>query len=232
MSNLKDIMFDTFMPSMAIIVYHARINSRYYLERRKIDSNGNMHNGVPLTYECLSDMVSTFSASEKDIIHGRIPDNMLMADCRIGKEKYVWFYPATKKMLYFSSKLQIENGSMWLPGLVFMVNNKTLSVFAYKTKKITPETPLFKPPFFNIGNNCNVCLGNAKVQKPDKLTYETLIAHWEKKFFQSEFSHLNESNPVKGNLSNLIKDSIRTDCRFPCNELNYKMNIKLKDILE
>lgn len=231
MNELTKKMFDKYHPLMAIIVYQLVNEHRFYLERRDIKATGEMQSGVPLTKDCLSDIVNTFSAVEKDIIHGHIPDNMLWADCRTGHGKYVWYYPESKRMLYFSENLEIRNGEMWLPGLIFSVKDQQLSVYAYIDKNLTSETCLYKPPLFNINDKGNVCLGSAKATMPEELTYESLMHYWEKKFWNSAFSHLTDTNPVDGNICNLYKHSMKTGCKFPNKKLSCKINLKVKDLL-
>lgn len=232
MNKLTKKMFDKYSPQMAIIIYQSMHEHHFYLERRDIQPTGEMLNGIPLTEDCLSDIVSTFSTVEKNIIHGRIPENMLWADCRTGQGKYVWYYPESKRKLYFSEKLEIESGEMWLPGLIFCVIGDQLSVYAYTDKNLTPETLLYKPPLFNIDDNAKVCLGSAKAKISEELTYDSIIAYWEKMFWNSSFSHLSGANPVKGNICNLYKHGMKTGCKFPCNKLNHKINLQVKSLLK
>lgn len=204
---------DSIIPEMAIIVNSVGYRT-YYLERRDI-VNGKMTAGVPLTTKCLTDIVSTLSSDRTDIIHGAIPANMLYADSRKGFERYVWYREPEKRHVYFKSGLNIPNGEMWVPGLIYSVQGTTLSMYAYKGRR--PKDKLFHAPFFNTSEG--VCLGSAKVEKPEELTYEAVMQYWEDMFWKSEFTHIWGANPIKGNLALITKQCIESGCRFPEAEL-------------
>ncbi|MCC8153249.1 MAG: prokaryotic E2 ligase family D protein [Tannerellaceae bacterium] len=159
--------------------------------------------GSPLTYECISEIASNFSAEFNITPHGAIPSTLLYFDNRIGLEKYVWYNPPCKRRMFFSKSLNIEDGEYCVPGIVYMVNGENLDVYAFKGKK--PSNKLFNAPFFNVTNG-SVCLGNAKVKYPENPSFADYIKYWEDKFWLTEFSHLG-SNPVKGNLVLVTKES-------------------------
>ncbi|MEG1544001.1 MAG: PRTRC system protein B [Tannerellaceae bacterium] len=220
----KDILMEL-SPEMALLVY--RHEQKYYLERRDI-INGKMAAGIPLTEECLTNIFDSISSDESDMLHGSIPDNMLYADGRCGREKYVWYNKPERRNLLFSKEAGISDGQMWIPGLVYVASATTLSVFAFKGNK--PKSKLFKAPFFNIYDSGKVCLGSAQVDKPSELTYERIVQYWEKMFWASEFVHILGNNPVKNNLATLLKKGIETDCRFPEDEL-LPVKTNLKELL-
>lgn len=228
MNDITKNLLEDLEPKMAIIVYESNMDI-FYLERRDIDTDGNMGVGIPLTEDCLTDIVKGLSATEKDIIHGSIPSCLLYADCRTGRNKYVWYRKEEKRMLYFSEQLGIGNGEMFVPGMVYSVSGNALSVYAYKGR-LTDKSKLFRAPFFNVGAE-NVCLGSANVKMSDELTYDNIISYWEQMFWQSEFVHLLGGNPVKGNLSIITKHCIETGCRFPKEELIPCKNITLGGLL-
>ncbi|MDR3142543.1 MAG: prokaryotic E2 ligase family D protein [Tannerellaceae bacterium] len=219
MGNVNDILTNRMTPEMAVIVYRNReftpSDEKYYLERRPIES-GRMGAGVPLTEDCLSGIVEAVASNRKDIAYGKVPPCMLYADPRPGKEKYVWYRKPEARRLFFAGDLGIPDGPMRVPGLVYMVRGKTLSLYAFKGSR--PKKQLFRAPLFNVGAD-SVCLGNAKAPKPDKLTYDAIICYWEKLFWQSEFTHIINGNPVKGNLSSITRNCIETGCSFPLDEL-------------
>lgn len=228
MNDITKNLFEDFEPRMAIIVYGSDTDI-YYLERRNIDVDGNMEAGIPLTEECLADIVKGLSSSEKDIVQGALPTGLLYADCRTGSNKYVWYRKEEKRMHYFNEQLGIANGDMWVPGLVYCVNGESLAVYAYRGK-LSERSKLFRAPFFNVSSS-SVCLGSAKVEKPEEMTYEHVLAYWEQLFWQSEFTHLLGGNPVKGNLSIITKHGIESGCRFPKEELLPIDNLTLGGLL-
>jgi PRTRC genetic system protein B len=228
MGKVNEILTSRMTPEMAVIVYRHKEygNDKYYLERRPIE-NGRMGAGTPLTEYCLNNVVEALTSERKDITHGAIPPCMLYADPRRGKEKYVWYRKPEVRCLFFAGGLEISNGPMHVPGLVYRVEGSAFSLYAFKGNR--PKKQLFRAPFFNTGEN-TVCLGNAKTAKPDELTYEEIVQYWEKMFWQSEFTHILGANPVKGNLSSITRNCIETGCNFPLDEL-IPVKIKMEDLL-
>lgn len=86
---------------------------------------------------------------------------------------------------------------------------------------------LFLAPFFNTSST-DVCLGTARLQISKNLTYSDLITHWEKSFWQSEFTYLsNEGNPTVQNLVLITKAACTQP--FDLNELK-PVNKTLKQL--
>lgn len=231
MNDITKNLYEDLEPSMAIIVYKSEINMSdiFYLERRDIDKNGSLGAGIPLTDDCLADIVKELSTTEKDILHGSVPSYLLYADSRTGRNRYVWYRKEEKRMLYFNEQLGIPNGMMQVPGLVYSVSQNVLSVYAYKGR-LSKKSKLFQAPFFNVTSS-HVCLGSAKVEEPEEWTYENVIDYWERMFWQSEFVHILGSNPVKGNLSIITKHCIETGNPFPKEELLPIKNLILGELL-
>jgi PRTRC genetic system protein B len=188
-----------------------------------------MEAGKPVSLKFIQSLTEHFSAkSASSAPYGEIPEGLLYAD--IWNKKYVWHRPPCRKYMYFKSDLTIPNGEYALPGLVWMVTGKSLYVFAYKAKRLTPDTRLFAAPFFNVRpNDGSVCLGNAKLKLPENLNFHNFIKFWEDRFFLSEFSHILGSNPVRNNLVTVIKNSVHS---FDNKELIPIKKMKLKDLLK
>lgn len=190
---------DCYLPTMAIIVYESEEEENCYLESRDIDRNGKMGAGVPLSRECISELADSFSVEHSISPHGRIPDNLLYADNRLGHEKYSWYNPPQKRVMYFASKLNIPDGAYHVPGLLYVAHNNNLDLYAFKGSK--PVKKLYKAPFFNTSNG-SVCLGNSSLTYPSSPSYKDIMDYWEKKFWLTQFSHLGgNGNPTKTNLS-------------------------------
>lgn len=226
MGQINDLLTNSLRPKIAIIAYEDS-HSNYYLERRDI-VKGKMQAGVPLSEECISGIVDTMYEKQKDVsVHGVVPANMLYADSRKGHEKYVWYRSPEKRMMYFHEALDIPNGEMHVPGILYVVRGESLAVYAFKGLR---PGKLYKAPFFNV-DSTHVCLGSAKVTKPSEKTFESIIQYWEKMFWGSEFVHLLGGNPVKGNLSTITKNCILNGSKFPEAEL-ISSKEKLETILK
>lgn len=234
MSNVIKQLSEVYQPFAAIIAYKADKEKYsedvYYLEKRNI-RNGKMGAGKPLTQKMLVTLIHSVQTSTAQLdlgMYGAIPNNILYCDTRIDHDRLVWYHGPEERFAYFSKGLNIPNGKMKVPGLLYVVHGNTLSMYAFKGKK--PTGTLYRAPFMNT--TTNVCLGNAKVKKPDERTFANVIAYWEKMFWLSEFSHLSGDNPIKGNLAVLTKQLIKTGEEFPVDVLIEINGTKLKDLLK
>jgi len=231
MNSLTEKFAETYTPKMAIIVYGAEQDRSVYLEQRDI-AYGKMGAGRPLTKACITNVIRALTEDNEDIekgFHGVIPKNLLYADTTTGHTKLVWYNPPQKRKAYFVKDLGIPDGDLGVPGIVYVVENSGLSVFAFKGK--TPNNRLYRAPFFNIYDKGKVCLGNAKTKKPTQQTYLEAIEYWEELFWNSEFSHILGDNPIDGNLAVITKTCIETGSQIPSNKLKL-MNTTLKDLMK
>ena len=218
------------IPKAALIAYASEDNKNFFLEIRDIDDRGNMAEGRPVTLEFMNGLVKGYSERHSSTPYGKVPSSLIYCDSRKGRERYVWYNPPHKRMMFFSSDLKIENAEYNLPGIIYETNGNSLNVYACKGKVLTDETELYTAPFFNV-TGASVCLGSAKIEKPKDLTYENLLEYWEKKFWLTEFSHLGGGgNPTKSNLVLVTKAA--KDKPFDLEELKPLRNLKLKDILK
>ena len=204
-NELNDIVFGQQIPEMALVVYKNNKTGSIYIESHKINAEGRMLAGCPLTLKCITELVESFSVEQGTVPHGTVPENLLYFDTRKGHERYLWYNPPQKRMMFFSQDLNIEDGEYHLPGIIYDTNGENLDIYAFKDKKPEAETKLFKAPLFNVTGE-KVCLGNTKIKFPDNPTFSSYIEYWEKKFWLTEFSHLGGSiNPTKSNLVTVTK---------------------------
>lgn len=232
MNKLSEKLSDIMKPKSAVIVYKSEKTDEYYLEQRKIDPNsGRMTAGVPFTEKMLGKIMGSFAIDNNNFdigFHGILPSNLLYVDTRLGNVTLVWYNPPQKRKMYFTKKTGIADGEMWVPGLLYIVKNDLLSMYAFKGLK--PKKKLYMAPFMNVDIN-HVCLGNAKVQKPKERTFTNMIEYWETVFWKSEFDHILGANPVKGNLATITKECIASSSPFPTKQLK-PVKITLNDFLK
>jgi PRTRC genetic system protein B len=231
MNKLTKEIIRSMHPIAALIAYSSedRYNrDEYYLELRNIGDTGRMGAGKPVSQRFMQSLTERFAVKSSSVPHGEIPEGMRFADTR--EEKYIWHSPPCKKFMYFKKELNIPNGAYSIPGLVWMVWREQLYLFAYKSKRLSSDNRLYSAPFFNVNPECgNVCLGNAKLAKPETLSFENFIKYWEDKFFLSEFTHITGKNPTRSNLVLVIKNSIHM---FDNEELIHVQKLKFNDLLK
>jgi PRTRC genetic system protein B len=216
MNKLNDILEQRQVPEMALVVYKNDKTGSAYIESHRINEKGRILAGRPLTLKCITELVESFSIEQGTAPHGRIPENLLYSDTRKGHERYVWYNPPGKRMMFFSKSLNIQDGEYRLPGIIYDADGERLDVYAFTEEKPETESILYKTPLFNVTGE-KVCLGNAKINFPDNPTFSVYIEYWEKKFWLTEFSHLGgNTNPTKNNLVMVTKNSTEL---FDHNEL-------------
>ena len=233
MSKIVKRITEVYEPFAAIVAYstgETESSERgYYLERRTI-RNGKMGAGKPLTQKMLASIIKTVQTTSSQLdtgMYGRVPSNVLYCDTRIDHDKLVWYHGPEERNVFFSEELNIPSGKMKVPGLVYVVDKGRMRLYAFKGKH--PSDKLYHAPFMNTSET-HVCLGNAKVEKPEERTFENIIAYWEKMFWNSEFIHILGDNPIKGNLAVLSKELIETGREFPTDKL-VPVKVKLNDLL-
>lgn len=206
-----------FKPSQGIIVF--KKDREYYLETHDIieqDGKFAWTEGKPFQKEQLSQLAialgdQTFEPMQ---LKGLFPENVLFFQQNFTGINLLWWLPPGIRHLHFKSALKLPSTTYHLPGLIFMVNGKQLSVFAVKGKRRPSlKTKLFKGPFHNTSGNGLVCLGTAGDTKPRKFLQDEL-ARWERRFFGSNFTHGGD-NIAKGYNINLV---LKTAQKKPFNE--------------
>lgn len=216
-----------FRPKQAIIIYEKDrgLNENYYLETHDIISHeGKYHwqEGRPLLKESLKELALSFgneSFTPMDIA-GTLPDNILYFRQTFFITTIIWYLPPGQYQLKFKDELKIPNAKYRLPGLIFCASDGDLSIVAFKgNKKPNIKTQLYKAPFHNMHINAQVCLGNIREHKTKNILQEE-IKRWERRFFNSNFTHFLDTKVVKGaNLQLLFKKLANTCLKFPENAL-------------
>lgn len=153
-----------------------------------------------------------------------IPKNVLAFS---QKAKKIIFYTVPERRLVFFS-FRKKGLNMFLPGLVFKVDNKTMSVYAFK-KRGRPDmnTRLYHSPLPN--GSTRFCFGNVKFN-PDYSDPQKLIDYVISIYFNSSFTEestyqmLGDKN-VKRHYENLARRK-----KFP-NDVLMKTNKKLRGIM-
>lgn len=154
MNRLTEEFHELLRPEAALIAYRCEEPQRkYYLETRPILENGKMGEGRPVSHEFMNRLLNAYGESHSGAPFGFVPERLLYCDVRMGREKYVWFDPPGKRMMYFSEGLGIENAEYHMPGVAYVVENDTLRVYAFRGERPQPQEKLFLGPFFNTSSS-------------------------------------------------------------------------------
>lgn len=141
---------------------------------------------IPRAARRLADALTSGTAST-----GFLPGNVLYAD----GDTLVWWVPPQRRHIVIrcaEAHFGERGAIVPHPALVFMVSGGQWMVWAIKgRKRPTPETPVWRAPYFNVGADGSICRGN--VATPTGAMIDK-IAAWEDAFFRSYFTHPNVPN--------------------------------------
>ena len=211
-----------YKPAMAITVYKGG-DRKFYLESHTINEAGQVMEGKPLLQETIQEMVDVFFDERKNTvaIGGLIPDNLLSFNHMPGGNYMMaWYRPAEIRVMHFAPQLKLPTTKTWVPGTIYMVDRKSLSVFSFKGAGRPKEsTKIFKAPYYNVGDGA-VCLGNATVKKPTDKTYTSLMKYWEDLFWLSEFTHLNGDNKTKSDMGEVWKRLLTSKTKLKWSDID------------
>jgi PRTRC genetic system protein B len=241
MNERTEALLRSYKPELAIVVYKGGVtnNDDYYLESHVVNDKGQLLEGRPLMQDTLNGIVDVFfdDRANRAQVGGIIPESLLKFEVLPGgNHELIWYRLEEKRQLFFSPGLHIPSGTAWVPALIYHAKKSSLSVYAITdTSRPVDSTKLYKAPFHNVNSEGDVCLGSAKVKRPDTKTYDSIMKYWEDMFWLSEFSHLAQNgNPTKSNLTLLWKQLIGKETKwsdFKTSELVLIKGQTLTDIL-
>jgi len=121
---------------------------------------------------------------------GFIPQELLFRDQRVT----IWWAPPARRRVMF--RCAALGRPEWVeevphPGLVFAaIQGGDWKVWAVDgTTRPTPDTRLYRAPYFNVWNGGRICVGNVELPGGDPAEQ---IAAWNRAFFDSWFTHPND----------------------------------------
>lgn len=119
-----------------------------------------------------------------------------------------WVTSPIKKHIFYKDEASHFTGFYNLPYLFWTIKQNELYVFSIMEKDFSSSNyVLYNSPFFNVNSKGSVCMGNVKWDTSQK-TFEFLFEHVEKVFFDSFFTHSNNSN-----IFNLETETVYNICK-------------------
>lgn len=210
MNEITTMLNGEYEPVQALMIYKWPQKSKYYIESHPIQ-DGTIGAGKPLQADTIADLVQYFQDRQlRDVrLSGVVPAELLYANWNTNTKALIWYNEPKIRPMFFTKDLGIPSGSAMQPGLVYVLEEKQLSVFAYcGYGRPALDQQLFRAPYHNVNDRGGVCLGNAKVKRPEN-TYEAIIAHYEQLFWGSEFSHLQgDESPASANINTYWKQAV------------------------
>lgn len=210
-------------PAMAIIIYRDRneYQPNCYLEKREIKLIGDTFKlmaPVPMDDDAMKAIAKIYAKKRYSDIGfgGLISPHILYGLNRGGITAVMWYRPAMKRSLNFSSQLKIKSSVFVnVPATLYLVKNKELYVFALMTdERPDLKTKLYNAPYFNIYEDGRVCLGTARVGTKQN-TYEKEADRFERGFYMAEQNGGNVERNCKTPLARLWNLRIKSTTPFP-----------------
>jgi PRTRC genetic system protein B len=112
----------------------------------------------------------------------------------VGHGEALWYTPPQLRTLFFETADEALNGlsgqNFPQPGLVWLRQQQSLYVYAItEPERPTPDTKLYRTPYFNISRS-HVCLGSGEQVQHFDANSTRLV---ENAFYNSAFSHVSEA---------------------------------------
>ncbi|MES2264285.1 MAG: PRTRC system protein B [Pseudomonadota bacterium] len=172
--------------AQAVLIYRGRSDSALATVHDVTEVEGEpvILAGKAMTPRSANDLARALARS---VTHGGfVPETVLYVD---GDLLLWWLPPAKRHIVFRAPELGApERGEVVpQPGLVFAASSTVWKVWAVKGKaRPTPDTALFRAPYFNVWADGAICRGNVPV--PEGTTVER-IAAWNDAFLCSYFTH-------------------------------------------
>jgi PRTRC genetic system protein B len=169
----------------ALIIYGYEKDPRYeepansvdhYITKHRVDGEGRLLEGAPLTKEMLHNICSLVMPSLRAMEY--IPEKVLAYSPGTA---ILWWTPSVSRRVFFAKETGLRSGAYPLPATLFLVVNRVLHTWALATTvRPEPSTPIYHSPFFNVYEGGTCCMGN--IELPRNASPGD-IDDWEKAFF-------------------------------------------------
>ena len=169
----------------ALIIYGYEKDPRYeepaksiehYITKHRVDEEGRLLEGAPLTREMLHKICSLVIPSLQTMEY--IPEKVVAYSPGAA---ILWWTPGIPRRVFFTKETRLRSGAYPLPATLFLVVNRTLHTWALSTTvRPEPATPIYHSPFFNVYEGGSCCMGN--IELPRNASPGD-IDDWEKVFF-------------------------------------------------
>jgi len=218
------------MPHMRLNVYKNHDNA-YYLETEEADEiNGEIvfKPAIPFRTDHLISLAESILVEENSSTLSIFPEDLLY----ISNHSCIIFQKPQMQLLKFSKSLKIKNQQYPLPGLIFLLNNTSLYVYAYFGKERPHNaTELFKAPFYNMFTEGQICMGDNKMHKLSGIKNKYDAIHIARSiFFESEFSHYVDARVLNSlTLEEYYRESKKILTKKDCVSLNTTLQKTIKN---
>ena len=148
----------------------------HYIVKHRIDREGTLLEGAPLTRNVLRKICSLVIPSLQSLEY--LPERVLAYS---PDSAMLWWSPAGQRCTFFAKETGLRSGNYPLPAMLFLVVNQTLHTWAL-TVTARPElsTAIYHSPLFNVYENGSCCMGDINIPRS---TLPKDVGVWEEAFF-------------------------------------------------
>ena len=148
----------------------------HYIVKHRIDREGRLLEGAPLTRNVLRKICSLVIPSLQSLEY--LPERVLAYS---PDSAMLWWIAAGSRRVFFTKETGLRSGIYPLPAMLFLVMNRTLHAWALiVTARPEPSTAVYHSPFFNVYENGSCCMGDVNI--PRNASPRDINA-WEETFF-------------------------------------------------
>ena len=154
----------------ALIIYGYEKDPRYeepansidhYVTKHRVDGEGRLLEGAPLTREMLHKICSLVIPSLQTMEY--IPEKVLAYSPGTA---ILWWTPGVSRRVFFTKETGLRSGTYPLPATLFLVVNRALHTWALATTvRPEPGTAIYHSPFFNVYEGGTCCMGNIELPR-------------------------------------------------------------------
>jgi PRTRC genetic system protein B len=133
----------------------------HYVVKHRIDREGRLLEGAPLTRKVLRKICSLVIPSLQTLEY--LPERVLAYS---PGSAMLWWAPGAPRRIFFTKETGLRSGIYPLPATLFLVMNQTLHAWAV-TASVRPEpsTIVYHSPFFNVYENGSCCMGDINIPR-------------------------------------------------------------------
>lgn len=223
-------------PVKVLVIYQDRSElnpnpDTFYVEVSDVDEKGHRRNTRPISKKEINKLAEMSYSYKKDVekmgkgFSGMISKNIISFSN--GLDPFVIWSNEPQTRIITSKILNKEtNYTLNLPGVIYLLEEDSLSLWFHFDKEITPETKLYRPCIAN-GHN-SVCMGGNKLPSLSENSFEDAIIQTEKTYWGSYFN--NDSATVMKGGGN-VYDYYKKIGKSPIREKDLKHVSELQSIL-
>lgn len=201
---------EIFKPFCVLVGYRKREGRTYwqsslgpgdvYLEAASVTDN-KVGPFAPLSKRIAKPLGEALISSSEIRIGGVVPRQLIYVSFNILHTNLMWWTPPGPQLLLYDRGLNIPSGEFDMPWMVWYLKGRNLYIYA-ALEQPGLLTELYKAPFHNTNKEGLVCMGTGYEALSRRfVSFENSIHVVERAFYDTVFTHAQDSRIIHGNLN-------------------------------